>query len=39
MDMNNLFNIMTEKNAHTLISYNEHCAMLITVKLSYEKCK
>jgi len=27
---------MTDKNTHTLISYNEHYAMLVAVKLSYE---
>jgi len=30
---------MTDKNADTLIQCNEHCAMLIALKLSYEKCK
>jgi len=29
---------MTDKNAHTLISYNEHCAMLIAVTLNSKKC-
>jgi len=33
----NLLNIMTAKYAHTLISFNEHCAVLTAVKLNTMK--